>query len=94
MYTHIYNTYIYIYIYALCVCVYVCIYIYIYIYIMALAKKASVLREAMLLLFEAFEVRIAKCCKTNVKLCSVEYADICRSHIERTLFRLSIRNAL
>ena len=85
-----YNIYIYIYMYALCVCVYV----YIYIYIMALAKKASVLREAMLLLFEAFEVRIAKCCKTNVKLCSVEYADICRSHIERTLFRLSIRNAL
>ena len=30
---------------------------------MALAKKTSVLREAMLLLFEAFEVRIAKCCK-------------------------------
>ena len=30
---------------------------------MALAKKTSVLREAMLLPFEAFEVRIAKCCK-------------------------------
>ena len=30
---------------------------------LALAKKTSVLREAALSLFEAFEVRIAKCCK-------------------------------
>ena len=30
---------------------------------MALAKNTTVLREAMLLFFEAFEVRIAKCCK-------------------------------
>ena len=55
---------------------------------MALAKTTSVLREAMLLSFEAFEIRIAKSCKQqNGNMCPAEYADIVYNiYIKYTLY--------
>ena len=68
--------YICIYVYMhICIYAYMYVYVYIYIYIyiyMALAKKTSVLREAMLLFVEPRRFGVS-----NSKSCPAEYADIC-----------------
>ena len=56
---------------------------------MALAIKTSVLREAMLLLFESAWSAVNKS-----KVVSRRVADIFWSHVQQLCFRLSFRNAL
>ena len=58
-----------------------CLSYYLYYEYMALAKKTSVLREAVII------------CWTAVKLCPADYADIFWSHVKATVCSwLSIRN--
>ena len=64
---------------------------------MALAKKTSVLREAALSFFEAFEVHIAKCCnQRSVGLAAIpRNTGVCEKSTppeKRTLGKFSLKN--